>query len=202
MLEIVFYCLGVMYTPGPVNILSLNCGLQSRFTAHIPFCCGVGTALCLWFLLVGYAGSAVIGDRMLPVVSALGSAFILYLAFKILTSNVKGMLSDTKLATFHFTDGLLMQLLNPKSFLAVLPVTTIQFPAAGIEGSQIAMWSTGLGAMGFGAPLAYAVVGAKISRHVENPRLLKTFNRVMGAALIYVALSMAYHHVYLAIGPF
>lgn len=199
MLGILLYCIGVMYTPGPVNILSLNRGMQYRFTAHVPFCLGVGAALCFWFTLVGYAGSAVLGDHAMPFISALGVAFILYLAWKIISSDATIERADDGAAVLTFRDGLLMQLLNPKSFLAVLPVTTIQFPAAGIDGPAIALWSVGLSALGFGAPLSYAVIGSKVSAFVTNRRFLKCFNVVMGAMLAVVAVDMAYEHVFLAI---
>lgn len=199
MLGIIFYCLGIMYTPGPVNILSLNRGVQNRYTAHIPFCAGVGTALFFLFLLVGYAGSAVIGGGVVPVVSALGTLFILYLAWKIIGAEVGSLEDDGKKVSLTFRDGLLMQLLNPKSFMAVLPVTAVQFPAAGIDGFQISVWSMGLGIMGLGAPLSYAFFGAKLSRFVEKSVYLTWFNRLMGVALILVAVDMAYHHVYLAL---
>ncbi|WP_419787018.1 LysE family translocator [Pseudodesulfovibrio sp.] len=199
MIGIFLYCLGVMYTPGPVNILSLNQGVQNRFTQHIPFCAGVGVALCFWFLFIGYAGSAVMSDKVMPIISLLGTVFILYLACKIIFSNVDGLLRDEKGTTFSFRDGLLMQLLNPKSFLAVLPVTAVQFPAAGIEGSQIAVWSVVLGALGFGAPVAYAFVGARVAKHIENTRYIRWFNYLMGTALVFVALDIAYNHVYLAL---
>ena len=90
-----------------------------------------------------------------------------------------------------------MQLLNPKSFLAVLPVSAVQFPTAGIEGIHILIWSAGLSALGFGAPLSYAALGAKMSKFVENPRGMKGFNRVMGVLLVAVALDIAYTHIYL-----
>jgi len=199
MIGIVLYCFGVMYTPGPVNVLSLNQGVQRRFTQHIPFCVGVGGALCLWFLFVGYAGSAVMSDKVMPIISGLGSAFILYLAYKIIFSNVDGLVDEEESSAFTFRDGLLMQLLNPKSFLAVLPVTAVQFPAAGIEGVQIALWAVGLSALGFGAPLAYTYVGSKLSRFISNTTCLRWFNYLMGAALIYVAWDMAYKHVFLII---
>ncbi|WP_320170504.1 LysE family transporter [Maridesulfovibrio sp.] len=199
MMEIVLYSVGVMYTPGPVNILSLNSGVQNRYTAHIPFCMGVGTALCLWFLVVGYAGSAIMTDQVMPVISALGAAFILYLAYKIIFSDVNLVLDGKGASSFRFRDGLLMQLLNPKSFLAVLPVTAVQFPAAGIDGNLIAVWSVGLGALGFGAPLVYAVVGTKLSEYIANTLYLRLFNYLMGAALIFVAGDIAYNHIYLAL---
>lgn len=199
MLGIILYCLGVMYTPGPVNILSLNRGMNYRFTAHVPFSLGVGTAICFWFMLVGYAGSAIVGDDLMPVITALGVCFILYLAVKIITADVDTTRSGGKGAVLGFRDGLLMQLLNPKSFLAVLPVTMVQFPASDINGSAIAFWSFGLAALGFGAPMVYAFAGTNLSGFLARPVYLKWFNVIMGVLLIAVAMSMAYEHIYLVL---
>ncbi|MCJ2165527.1 MULTISPECIES: LysE family translocator [unclassified Pseudodesulfovibrio] len=199
MVGILLYCVAVMYTPGPVNILSLNCGVQRRFAAHIPFCLGVAVALSFWFLLMGYAGSAVVDEKAMPLITAFGVSFILYLAYRVISSDVDTARDGNNAAVLKFSDGLLMQLLNPKSFLAVLPVTAVQFPAAGIGGSGIAVWSIGLGLLGFGAPLAYAAFGSAVARHVENSCFLKYFNVVMGVTLAVVALDMAYQHIYLAL---
>ena len=197
MLGILIYCIGVMYTPGPVNILSLNRGVQNGLAAHIPFCAGVGGALCLWFLLIGYTGSAVVNQELMPYIAILGVGYILYLACKILSSDTHGAKAHENSGDLKFRDGFFMQLLNPKSFLAVLPVTAVLFPAAGIEGGQIALWSVGLSVLGFGAPLGYAAVGANVSKLVENKGVMKGFNTVMGIMLIAVALDIAYSQIYL-----
>lgn len=199
MLGIILYCIGVMYTPGPVNILSLNVGLQKKAAAHAPFCLGVATALCLGFLLVGYAGSAVVSGGALPLVAGAGTCFIVYLAYKIATSDVDPEANSTGAPLLRFKDGLLIQLLNPKSLLAVLPVTTVQFPAADITGAQIALWSVGLSALAFGAPFSYALFGATLSRRVTSAALFKRLNALMALLLLAVAADMAYQHVYLAL---
>jgi len=188
-----------MYTPGPVNILSLKNGMQQRFIAHIPFSLGVATALCFWFLLIGYTGSAIVNENAMPFIATAGVGFILYLACKIISSNIDISQNGGRATTLKFRDGLLMQLLNPKSFLAVLPVTAIQFPAVGIKGSEIAVWAVGLGALGFGAPFVYAIAGSKVSKYIENTFCIKWLNYIMGAILIIVALDMAYNHIYLAL---
>ena len=198
MLGIVLYAIGVMYTPGPVNLLSLSNGMQRRVYEHIPFSTGVATALCFWLILVGYTGRAVLNEKMLPVVAGLGVCFILYLAYKILSSPV-GTAPDSKtVSALNYKDGLLMQCLNPKSFVFVLPVATVQFPAAGIEGTGIAIWSIFLGILGFGAPFVYAMFGSTVARHVSKASYLKYVNYIMGVMLIAVAVDMAYEHVYLA----
>lgn len=199
MLGIILYCIGVMYTPGPVNIISLNVGMQRGLLKQVPFCAGVSCALCFWFLLIGYTGSALVNDSVLPFVAAGGGCFIFYLAYKILSSTVDTKQSGKGLALLGFKEGLFMQLLNPKSMLAVLPVTTVQFPAVGIDGASIAIWSVGLAILGFGAPFSYTAIGATVARHIQNGPFFKYFNIAMGLMLVVVGIDMAYHHVYLAL---
>lgn len=199
MLGILFFAIGVMYTPGPVNILSLNSGAQKQFRAHIPFCCGVASALGFWFFLLGYTGSVIVNASLLPIIAGAGVCFILYLACKILSSKVEDAGRNETVTVLAYKDGLLMQLLNPKSMLVVLPVTAVQFPAAGIDGVWIAVWSVCLAALGFGAPLTYAACGAYVSRHIRGNTYLKVMNIIMGMMLIAVAVDMGYSHVYLAL---
>ena len=196
MLGILLFAVGVMYTPGPVNILSLNSGAQKQFISHIPFCVGVASALGFWFLLIGYTGSLIVNERLLPVIAVGGVCFILYLAFKIMSSKVDDLSKNEGAVILTFKDGLLMQLLNPKSMLVVLPVTAVQFPAAGIDGVWIAVWSIGLGALGFGAPFIYAVCGSYVFRYFKGNTCLKVMNIIMGVMLIAVAVDMAYSHIY------
>ena len=200
MLEIIIFAFGIMYTPGPVNLLSVNNGLQNRLAAQIPFSLGVGSGLLIWFTAVGYAGGSVVNQKALPYVGALGAAFILYLAYKIMTAKVDASNSDKRAGLVTFRDGLLMQSLNPKNFLVVLPVTTVLFPAANITGVMILPWSLLLALMGFGAPTIYACLGALLGSRITSPGSFKIFNRIMGILLVLVALDMLYEHVYLTLG--
>ena len=199
MLGILLFAIGVMYTPGPVNILSLNCGAQRRVSRHIPFCLGVAGALAFWFCLIGYTGSLVVNDKMLPVIAGAGVCFILFLAYKVITSKVPADGGNEPPVLLTFKDGFLMQLLNPKAMLVVLPVTTIQFPAAGIDGVWIAVWSIGLAVLSIGAPLSYAAFGACIAWHINGTGYFKYLNIVMGLMLAAVAVDMGYYHVYAAL---
>ncbi len=202
MLNIIIFCFGIMYTPGPVNLLSLNRGLRKRPGDLAPFALGVACALCAYFLLTGYAGGAVVNERVLPYLAVPGCLFIVYLAARVLTSPVAALAPTTpgepKAPDFSptFKDGLFMQLLNPKSFIVVLPVATVQFPAAGITGPGIALWSVLLALLGFGAPMSYAAAGALIGRRVESPRVFRLFNAFMGLLLLYAAGDIAYQNVY------
>lgn len=207
MLGLLLFAIGVMYTPGPVNLLSLNMGLANDFHLHTPFSFGVGCAVAFWFLVFGYAGTLLIAVDFLPYIAAVGVCLILYLAVKLVRVPLapedtdKAVTGDGNLpsSVFSFKEGFLLQLFNPKAMLVVLPVTTIQFPAMGIQGMGILIWSVVLGGLGFGAPFSYAVMGSAFSRRVKGGYWMRYLNFGMALMLVYVAGDMAYHHVYCAL---
>jgi threonine/homoserine/homoserine lactone efflux protein len=100
----------------------------------------------------------------------------------------------------NFRSGLIMQLLNPKALVAILPIVTVQFPAAQITGVSIFLWSFVLSSMAFGAPGSYLLMGARLSRFISQPLYFRALNLSMALLLLYVAMDIAYNHVYLKWG--
>lgn len=196
MLAIIAYALGIMYSPGPVNLLGLNMGLHGQARGTLGYCLGVGLAMLMLFLLFGWAGAAWVKPGVLVVFGALGCGYILYFAFKIARASI----DTTELApaprALCFRDGLLLQLGNPKGVVATLPIAALQFPAAGIHGTGLIIWSLGLAALAVGAPGSYAALGALLGRRLESARLFRGINLVMAALLVGVALSMGWEHVW------
>lgn len=204
MLGIVAYALGAMYSPGPVNLLGLNIGINGQARQSVGFCLGVGTAMLAYLVVLGWAGAAWIDDEALIVVSALGCGYIIYLAMKIARSSVDlSPHSNTDVnrpnhapRLVSFRDGLVMQLLNPKAIVATLPITTLQFPAAGIEGPSLVVWALGLAMLAAGAPGSYIVMGNFVGHRIKSVGIIKYFNWVMAGLLIAVALSIGVEHVW------
>ncbi|WP_165311790.1 LysE family translocator [Vibrio ziniensis] len=197
MLEILAYAIGVMYTPGPINLLGLHSGLHGKTREHIGFFAGVGCAMLILFVFLGFLGLKFINPSLLPYISLMGCSYIVYIAWKVLRANIN--ISDNKanVSVLTFGNGLIMQLLNPKALVATMPISTIQFPAAGIDGSAIVIWSIGLALLAFGAPSSYSLVGMLMGKRIENPMFFKTFNLLMSALLLFVAVSIGYEHVYI-----
>ncbi|WP_295894352.1 LysE family transporter [uncultured Vibrio sp.] len=197
MLEIFAYAIGIMYTPGPVNLLGLNCGFNNRTRTHLGFFIGVGSAMFILFVFLSYVGLKVVNPKVLPFISLAGCIYILYIARKVFRANVSLNSKGDKQNTLSFRDGILMQLLNPKGLVATLPIATIQFPSVGITGGAVIFWSLILAVLAFGAPTSYSLMGQLIGKRLENPIYFKVFNTIMASLLIYVAFSIGYEHVYL-----
>lgn len=197
MIEIFAYAIGVMYTPGPVNLLGLNAGLNGHARASTGYCFGVGSAMLLMFLSFGWLGSTLISGDVLIILSMLGCAYITTLAVKIFKASVTLGEDSTTERPLRYRQGLILQLLNPKGIVATLPIATIQFPGAGIHGIGILLWSLALTVLAIGAPGSYALVGHFLGKRITTPAFFKWFNRVMAVLLFYVAASIAYEFVYL-----
>lgn len=198
MLEIILFSFGIMYTPGPVNILSLNQGVNKKFKSMVGFYAGIGVAMLVLFIVIGYTGERIVKKEYLIYISCVGAAYILYLAYKVFKSSID-FNNQANTRTLTFKEGLIMQLFNPKAPLAVLPLATISFPAKGITGVGIALMSLLLATMAGMAPCTYGFLGERFSQFIMNKSVIKVFNRLMAVLLVYVALSILWDHVYLVI---
>lgn len=193
-MEIAIYVFSIMYSPGPVNILGFNAGLTGHAKRTAGFCFGVGAAMFSWFILLGYLGEAVaaVYHGALPYIASIGSAYILYLAWKMLFARADTQGEASPASILRFRDGLLLQALNPKGMVVILPVTTIMFPAAHITGLGIVACAALISIGAVGAPGSYCAVGAMAGSRFRNRRYLGMANKVMGILLISVAFSIIY----------
>jgi len=188
--EIVLYALSVMYSPGPVNALGLNAGLQGQARRALGFHLGVGCAMLLLFLGLGYGGAALVSTRLLPWLALAGGAYSLYLGYRLATATptVTTDPAGEQGAPLSFCGGLLMQGLNPKGWLAVLPIATVMFPAAQVTGVKIALCALPLAIAAGGAPASYALLGSLLGRTLLRGRGLLWVNRLLGLSLVGCAL--------------
>ena len=195
MLQMLLYGIGIMYTPGPVNIMGLTLGLNKKFRNSIGFFTGVGIAMFILFFVFGYTGDKLIKKEYLLYTSILGGIYIMLLAIKILKEDVS--INETlNQSSLTFKDGLLMQIINPKAILAALPIATINFPANNIHGINIAIMSVLFGLLVIGAPSTYCLFGQFFSDFIKRKRILIIFSKFMGVILLFVAFSIFKEHVF------
>ncbi|WP_417528088.1 LysE family translocator [Marinomonas shanghaiensis] len=187
MLEILIYAFGVMYSPGPANMLALFAGINGQGWRAFLYCVGVGLAMLILFLLIGYLGGDVIPMEYQSLIALLGGLYIAYLGVKILRASFQQNELKAKATMVNFKTGLILQLCNPKALVAIVPIVTIQFSRAQIEGGQIALWSLGLAAMACGAPSTYLLAGSRLKKAAMNPKVMAWVNRIMALLLFYVA---------------
>ena len=196
MLEMILYGIAVMFSPGPLNILGLNQGLNKKTVSSIGFFSGIGSSMFILLIIFGYTGEKVIKKEYLFYISLIGGFYMLYLAYKVFTSKIE-ITTEEKLKGLTFKDGLLMQFFNPKATLAALPIATINFPANNITGIKILFISLILSFLSFSAPMSYSLIGGVFNKVISNNNFINTFNKIMSILLILVAISILKDHVVL-----
>ena len=184
MLEILLFALVMMYSPGPVNMLSLFSGVSHYGWQTLRFCGGVALAMCTLFLLVGYIGGAMVTPVMQGVAASLGGLYIAYLALKLLIASYRPQQAANANHDMTFASGLIMQLTNPKAMIVVLPVVTVQFPNAHIEGINVFWVSVLLGLMAGGAPASYFLAGKQLKQLVLKPSVMSWVQRLMAFLML------------------
>lgn len=198
MVEILAFAFGVMYTPGPVNLISLSAGLNGKVRSTLHFCAGVGCAMLLLLLIFGYTCALLINRDYQLIISAFGCLYICYLALQVAISSFKSTQQHTTSdQLLNFKSGFIMQLLNPKALVVILPIVTVQFPALQISGFAIIIWSILLASLAFGAPSSYLLIGSKLGKFIHIPRYFQLFNLCMSLLLFYVAFDIAYNHIFM-----
>ncbi len=195
MLQMLLYGIGIMYTPGPVNIMGLTLGLNKKLKNSLGFFTGVGFAMFLLFFVYGYTGEKFIKKDYLIYTSIVGGIYIFYLAIKVLQEDIN---IDEKLRqnSFSLKDGFIMQIVNPKASLAALPISTINFPANDITGIKIFIMSVLFGLLVIGAPSIYCILGQFLSDIMKRKKVFLVFNKIMGVILLYVAFRIFKDHVF------
>ncbi|WP_348765859.1 LysE family transporter [uncultured Salinisphaera sp.] len=191
-MEIAIYTFCVMYSPGPVNLLAFNTALHRPPATLAGYCVGVGVAMLSVFLVLGYTGAALVRDALLPWLAGAGSAYILYLAYHLFTADTNAAKAAEPATDLRFRQGYCLQLLNPKGWVLVLPVTTLMFPAAGLSGSGILACALLISLGAVGAPACYALLGRLAGARIHHGRALVIANKVMALCLVAVAASIAY----------
>ncbi|WP_175954102.1 LysE family translocator [Burkholderia sp. BCC0405] len=195
-MEIFLYAFSVMYSPGPVNALGLNAGLTGQIRRTIGFFVGVGIAMFMLLLIFGYTGEALISTKWLPYIALIGAVYTFYLAFKMMKSKVDTSTGARDRASLGpnltFLNGFIIQALNPKGMLVVLPITTVMFPSANIRGVMILIVSALIAIGGAGAPGVYSALGVVVGRKIKNDDYFNLFNRLMGVLLVAAGAFMFY----------
>ncbi|WP_275725635.1 LysE family translocator [Vibrio furnissii] len=199
MTDIILYAFGVMYTPGPVNAIGLNHGIQKQ-QRIFGFFFGVAVAMFILFFSVSLIGERIMNESLLQGAAVLGGLYIFWLAIKIFRAQVsqdnsgedknRGEDKNSESRALTFRDGLMMQLLNPKGITVALPVATVQFPAAGIAGVSLFAWCVGLAVFAFGAPWSYFIFGRLLGNNIRQASYLTIINKLMALFLMFVAVSM------------
>ncbi len=181
------------FTPGPNNFMAMVFAKQYGVSKTLPFCLGVGIG---FFMIIGL--SSFFNTVMLNILPAIkypltifGVGYMLYLAYKILTSKEQKAHSNEKEKRNLFLAGAVVQFINPKGILfGITVVATYILPYYSSYLSYL-LFALLLALVGGISTFSWALCGSvfqKILRQYQQP-----FNIIMALLLMYSAFSIVAH---------
>lgn len=175
-------------SPGPVNLICLSSGINYGFRKTLPFVSGATIGFVILLSVIGF-GLGVIATNtayLFDVLPYLGSGFIGYMAFKILTANGQLTTEAQNSVPPTFIQGILLQWLNPKAWMACFAGTA----AFNVDDSNqtLLLFICIYFATCYAGIACWALIGDKVGAWLTNPHNIKRFNALMGTALLFVSI--------------
>lgn len=184
-----------IYTPGPANIACTSLGVRFGIKRTAKFVYGSGIGFTFTSLLGGLLSNLLL--TIVPsielVMRLVGSAYILYLAYKMLKIDYSFTQDNQQTSTqeFGFKYGFVIQLLNIKSIIFIITLyTTFLNPLIG-KPVLIFFSAVVLGLIGLGANFLWASLGAAISSFLNQERIKGIVNVLLALLLVYTALKLS-----------
>lgn len=184
------FSLSMSISPGPANMVIVASGASIGFWRTFPFVSGATIGFTLLLILVGFWFLKVF--ERYPIffeyLGVVGSAFIIYLGYKIASSHPE--LSIAKPGTPKFMQGFLLQWLNPKAWIACASGATL-FSNPQTHTTLITFIAIYF-VVCYLSLAAWAVLGDKVSILLSSTLRIRVFNLAMGSMLIVTACCMLY----------
>lgn len=187
LLSMAAFALASSISPGPVNVVALSAGAQHGFAASMRHVTGATVGFTLLLLLIGLGLHELLAHfpNLIDIVKWAGVGFLLYMAYKLAVDD--GRLGTDKPARGpSFAYGAAMQWLNPKAWLASL--AGMGAYAADGDGRLVWQFTVVYFVVCYLSIASWAYAGTFLRRYLQEPKRVRSFNRVMAALLAASAL--------------
>ena len=172
------------FTPGPNNLLSSYSGFNFGLKKTLPLIYGVTFGFPLLIIIIN--SGLIIFFKKFPalqeIIKILGSAFILYFAYKVALNKSSGEQKIKNPAKFF--NMLFFQFINPKAVLfAIIVVSTFINANENFIRDTIIVLSVAI-SFSFLSIDSWCLLGKFLRKFATNEKFIQTFNYVMSFLLI------------------
>lgn len=121
LISMFIFSLTMSISPGPINITILSTSLMHGFRKTLPFISGATLGFTLLLIFLGFGFSQMLSHYPIffKILECAGALFIFYMGQKIILSKPEVELVKN-ISVASFTEGFLLQWLNPKAWIACL----------------------------------------------------------------------------------
>lgn len=186
--DFLIYCLITAYTPGANNLLSMSNAMRLGFRRSVRFNLGILAGFTI-VMSVCTAFSATLYSflpKVKIVMQLLGTAYMLYLAWKVWRSSAKLQPDGSKEASF--LSGMVLQFANPKIYIYAITAMSLYILPVYRSGAALVGFTLLLSVIGASGSFVWALFGAAFcpffSRHTRG------INTLMALLLLYCAVAL------------
>lgn len=171
-------------TPGPNNLMLMASGVNYGLRRTVPHLAGVclGFGAMSFAVGLGLAGLFHAAPWLYVVLRWGAAAYILYLAYKIMTATGVGT-AVTAGRPMSFLGAAAFQWVNPKAWIMALGAITAYAAPAHLA-RDVGVMSVSFMVINIPCGLSWAVSGVGIKRFLKRGRTLQIFNGVMAVLLV------------------
>lgn len=180
-----WFSLAMSISPGPVNMIILSSGTTYGIRKTLPFVSGATIGFTLLLLFIGLVFNEFINlyPNFLKYLAVTGSLFIIYMGYKIASSTGRMNVEEQNKPTF--TQGFLLQWLNPKAWVACVAGASL---FSSTETTSTFLTFSGIYfIVCYLSLLSWSLLGQKLTIVINSEKRLSIFNRVMGILLVATA---------------
>ncbi len=190
-IKLASFVLITTFTPGPNNISSASMGILYGYKKTARYLSGIVAGFFLIMLLTGWISQTILS--ILPsfesALGIIGALYILYLAWHTLNASYSFDEEDQKL--LGFTQGFILQLLNPKAIIYGLTVYSTFLADLVISPFYLLLSALLLAVVAFTAISTWTLFGAVIRTYLKQPILKRGLNIALSLLLVYTAIELS-----------
>ena len=183
-LSMALFWIVAAYTPGPNNVVASYSGFNFGIKKTIPLMCGVAFGYTLMLTIVNFGLIAIFKTYPLiqQIIKIVGSAFLIYLAYKISFSGKKTSILNK--SPVKFFDTFLFQFINPKAIIvATIMVST--FVNSNNNYISDSIWVIGVNFIFAWFSITFwTLLGKFLRKFATNNEFIKRFNYAMSILLV------------------
>ena len=192
------FSLSMSISPGPVNLTILSSSINYGVKKTFAFISGatLGFTLLLAAVCFGLYQIIVNYPILLDAITILGTALLVWIGWNIFKAEGETIqTSEQDHAQIpNFMQGILMQWLNPKAWIAAVSGTAL-FSASHNQ-FYLALFVLIYFVVCYLSLFIWGVAGQKLAGFLNIGQRAKVFNMIMGAVLIGISLQMCWQHFY------
>ncbi|MCU4639939.1 LysE family translocator [Acinetobacter courvalinii] len=189
LISMFIFSLTMSISPGPINITILSTSLMHGFRKTLSFISGATLGFTLLLIFLGFGFSQMLSHYPIffKILECAGALFIFYMGQKIILSKPEVELVKN-ISVANFTEGFLLQWLNPKAWIACL--SGISLFTSPISYFPLVLFILIYFVTCYLCFIIWGVSGHKLAKILTNSYQLRLLNMLMGGSLIILSIFM------------